>query len=60
MSKTYDSQTVYQVLNEYGFDAGNDLHMAVFENRELADQWVEELADNCPGETFTIVKKELI
>lgn len=52
-------QQVYQVFNEHGYDAGTDLHMAVFERRELADQWVEMLADDCPGETFTIEPKEI-
>ena len=39
-------QKVYQVINEFGYDAGNDWHMGVFESRALAEEWVEEIQQN--------------
>ena len=52
-------QLVYQVLSEDGNDAGNDRHMGIFNCRVNAEEWLSELKEYCPGETFTIVKKEL-
>jgi len=46
-------------LNEDGNDAGNDRHMGIFNCRVNAEEWLSELKEYCPGETFTIVKKEL-
>jgi len=36
---------VWQVRNEDGFDAGNDLHMAIFETETQADEWITEIIE---------------
>ena len=53
---------VFQVLNEFGLDAGNDQIMAIFESKHLAEEWISEMIEvaDLEDEEFKIVQKRLV
>ena len=44
----------YQVLNSFGNPASEE-HMAIYGTKEQAEEYAEEVRQECPGEKFDVV-----